>query len=466
LTLAARRLCYPFFMDEIWVLRGVQSGHRDITPPLLYGFLRGLSAVWPIADEWVMRLPSLLAVTLSAVLLPGWALLRRWPVRMTTTAWLTGSLLALSSPVLFYGAFVKIYALDVLFSVFMIGMWIELDHTRCQSAYWLLYLAVCGLFLSTTHTAIFVVAGFFTAFAWRWLFSGNRSITQGLIGGATHALLGLIFLCSYYFWLRLEVSADTAHDPIGLDQYWSNRYWDGSLSFVLDRSRAVFGHQFNLVQGAWLVVFLHVAIWVGLIVWHRWWRALGSLILAVVPIALVLLASFFQRYPYGEVRLMLFSTPLVYVLFALAVSENLKGRSWLIRSSSVLTAAFLMAFGLQALFADPYNTKFMGRVDDRPLHMLLRDNAVAGEAPIFTGEMESLGLDWYVNSSDIKVLPLADASKTYWNQAWFVVNMHGWEDEWSAYALLKKDIGFDEVAYFSHRPGLRAMLVRRQEKTR
>ncbi len=464
MILASRRLYYPFFMDEIWVVRGVQSGQRDITPPLLFGLLQGLSNVGSIREEWLMRLPSLVAVTLSAVLLPAWAFLRRWPLRHTGTAWITGCLLAFSSPVLFYGSFVKNYAVDVLFAVFMTGMWVETYHAKRHPRYWLLFLIGAGFFLSATHTAIFLVAGFAVAFAWRWLFSGNRSVSEGITFVVVHVLLVALFLCSYYLWLRLKVSADSFHDPAGLEGYWANHFWDGSVSFLLERSRHVFGHQFNLVRGAWLVVALHIAAWGGMTFWRRSWKALGWFIFAATPIALVLLASFFRRYPYGEVRLILFSTPLVYALFAHTISENLSGRSWMQRTAWVLTAAFLIVFGFQGLFGDPYDTKFMGRVDDRPLYMMLRDHASSEQTPIFSGEMEMAGLKWYVESDAITVLPLADGSGSRWQQAWFVLNTRGWDAEWDIYLAQKERLGFEALIRFSHRPGLRAILVRRHEK--
>ena len=35
ISLGCRRLFYPYFVDEFWVVRGVGGGARDITPALL-----------------------------------------------------------------------------------------------------------------------------------------------------------------------------------------------------------------------------------------------------------------------------------------------------------------------------------------------------------------------------------------------------------------------------------------------
>ena len=88
------------------------------------------------------------------------ATIRRWPRSETTAAWLTGFLLALSSPVVFYGAMVKVYALETLFSVWLVAMWIEAGLTPPRAAYWLALLAVGALFVATTYSAICALAGF------------------------------------------------------------------------------------------------------------------------------------------------------------------------------------------------------------------------------------------------------------------------------------------------------------------
>lgn len=460
LSLCSRRLSYPYFVDEIWVVRGVLDGERDITPPLLYVVLRVLHGLFRSDSEWLMRLPGLLSAVLGAILLPAWATLRRWSACETAAAWLTGGLLALSSPVFFYGGMVKAYTLEALFSVWMIAMMVEWAESPPRKAYWIAYLAVAGVFLVATYPAVFVVAGFCAAFAWRWIFGCRRPAAEGRIFLGVHLLLAALFLFAYAFRLRYQVSAGTANDPAGLDLYWTRAFWDGSWGFVKRQTLHFFGHQFNLVRGAWAVVGLHILTWVGGKIVRKQWEALDALVFAVAPIGLVLLASRFRLYPYGETRLMLFAAPLVFGLFAHAVAGNLRGRSWPRISVAILTAGFLAAFAFQGMIRDPYATGHMNFVDDRPLHALLRDSAASGGVPVFAGESAWAGLNWYLEPGGADIRPLAAAATASWSCAWFVVDERG-RGEWEFYRELQKQLELDETTRFSHRPGFHAVRVQR-----
>ena len=462
ISLGCRRLFYPYFVDEFWVVRGVGGGARDITPPLLYALLRGLHFLRRADAEWLMRLPSLLAAALGAIWLPAWATIRRWPRSETTLAWLTGVLLALSSPVVFYSAMVKAYTLESLFSVWLIAMWIEAGRPPPRAGYWPVLLAVAGLFVATTYSAVFALAGFAAAFAWRWYFGERRSAGEARRFLGVQTLLAAVFLCAYAGWLRPRVSAGAADNPPGsLNLYWSSTFWDGSLGFVVRQTRHFIGHQFNLARGAWLLAGLHIAGWAGAKIVRRRWADLAWLLLAAAPIGLILLASRFHLYPYGEMRLMLFTTPLVFALFARAVSENLEGPSRIRKIVALATAGFLVVFAFQGLVRDPYATGFMKFADDRPLHALLRDSAAPGGVPVFTGAAEWDALNWYLKPRGVDVRPLADAATTPWAWAWFVVDERG-RGEWSFYREQMERLGFEERARYSRRAGSHAVLVERK----
>ena len=462
LSLGCRRLFYPYFVDEFWVVRGVWTGERDISPPLLFGLLRGVHFLWRSDAEWLMRLPSLLATAMGVVLLPAWAAIRRWPRSETTAAWLTGGLLALSSPVVFYSAIVKAYALETLFSVWLVAMWIEAGRTPPRARYGLALLVVGSLFVATTYSAIFALAGFAAAFAWRWFFAERRSVAEARIFLGVHILLAAVFLCAYAGWLRYQVSAGAADDPPGsLNRYWATMFWDGSSGFVVRQTRHFIGHQFNLTRGAWLLAGAHLAAWAGALIVRRRRADLAWLLLPATPIGLLLLASRLHLYPYGEMRLMLFTTPLVFALFAHAVSENLGGRSWFRIGAALLTAGFLAVFAFQGLVRDPYATGFMKFTDDRPLHALLRASAAAGDIPVFTGAAEWEALNWYVKPGGVDVRPLADAATIPWTRAWFVVDERG-RGEWSFYREQKERLGFAERTRFSRRAGSHAVLAERK----
>lgn len=462
LSLGCRRLFYPYFVDEFWVVRGVWTGERDISPPLLFGLLRGLHFFWKSNAEWLMRLPSLLAAAAAVILLPAWATIRRWPRSETTPAWLTGGLLALSSPVVFYSAIVKVYALETLLSVWLVAMWIEAGRTPPRAGYWLALLVVGALFVAATYSAIFALAGFAAAFAWRCLFAERRSAAEARVFLGVHVLLVAVFLCAYAGWLRPQISAGAADDPPGsLNRYWATLFWDGSPGFVVRQTRHFIGHQFNLTRGAWLLAGAHLAAWAGARIVRRRRADLAWLLLPATPIGLLLLASRLHLYPYGEMRLMLFTTPLVFALFSHAVSENLGGRSWFRIGAALPTAGFLAVFAFQGLVRDPYATGFMKFTDDWPLHALLHDSASSGEIPVFTGAAEWEALNWYAKPGGVDVRPLADAATTAWTRAWFVVDERG-RGEWRFYREQKDRLGFEERARFSRRAGSHAVLAERK----
>ncbi len=113
----------------------------------------------------------------------------------------------------------------------------------------------------------------------------------------------------------------------------------------------------NLVRFWWLAVALLILTWL-----FRE-RNLIITMLALLPPLIVAAASTIHLYPYGEVRLMIFCFPALYLLVADAIAS--------IGRRVPLLLLLLAPFVVSGVARDPYNATYMHVDDLRPMFDLI-----------------------------------------------------------------------------------------------
>jgi hypothetical protein len=126
------------------------------------------------------------------------------------------------------------------------------------------------------------------------------------------------------------------------------------------------GQSLNLVRFWWLVIPVLILIWFV--------REKNIIIptLAILPPLVVVAASAAHVYPYGEVRLMIFCFPALFLL----VAQSLTGAARRVPLLLLLAAPFVFS----GLARDTYNATYMKTYDLRPMFEMIARSHVPGDA--------------------------------------------------------------------------------------
>jgi hypothetical protein len=149
---------------------------------------------------------------------------------------------------------------------------------------------------------------------------------------------------------------------------------------LFSNSKHWLGQAFNLVRFWWVVLPVLILLW---IVRKRDWPVI---LLAALPPLAVVLSSVFRLYPYGEVRLMSFTFPALYLL----VAESLAFAS---RRAPVLL--FVLApYVFNGAARDVYNMSYMRVHDLRALFATISNGHRPGE-PIYADPSYAAPLQYH-----------------------------------------------------------------------
>jgi hypothetical protein len=196
---------------------------------------------------------------------------------------------------------------------------------------WAAFFILSALGVLTLYSPIFIAGAALFAM---------RSKRQ-LAGAAGIIALGLL---AYFGWLAPGPESIQLHgDLTGF--FAANGRWVTSPRVFLRSSADWVGQALNLVRFGWLALLAAV-------VWLARTRDRAVAALLILPPCAAALASIERLYPYGEVRLMIFCFPALYLAIALGIGW-LAGRVPLI-------LVVLVPF---ALYVQKYNQTYM-RIDD------------------------------------------------------------------------------------------------------
>jgi len=366
------RLGSSLFEDEVWVAELVHRGgllpHTYNVPPLFYAIERLWSSLRGGGGaELLRRPPAFFGVV--AVALPFAALRLD---RVTRFGW--SVLLAFSSPLLFYSTRLKQYTLEASVCVLLIILFLNAQESD-RGRDWFLFFLAAAAGVMALHAPIFVVV---TA-ALLPVERRGRVVLGFLFVGALAAL-------AWFGWMAPGPETPRLHGDMEA-HFAANGRWVDSLPSLLANTKHWLGEAFNLVPFWWVIVpaFAVVALATPGLSGRR---KLTLVAFAVVPAALIAIASTQHRYPYGEVRLMIACFPGLYLLVASSAAAVARPAA----------LALLLLFGVPFVFAgaarDVYNRTYMHVDDLTPLFTTIVENRAPGE-PVYAEQSYATALRFH-----------------------------------------------------------------------
>ncbi|HXH40007.1 MAG TPA: hypothetical protein VNN08_15355 [Thermoanaerobaculia bacterium] len=343
-----RVLGTTLFEDEVWVAELVRQGgwhaHSYSTPPLFYAICRGWSALRGVSNAALREPAAIFGVALCAV--PFLAPLPR----VSRFAW--SVLLAFSSPLLFYSARLKQYTIEAFAVTVLIVLFL---HTRRNDS----RLATVAFFAAGAIAVMTLYSPVFVLVPMAILCVRRPHMLMGF--GLLFALFGL----AYVRWLAPGPESIRLHGDMNAYFAANGRWITSPASFIAGTTHWC-GQAMNLVRFWWLAVLLLMVAWL-----FRE-RNIVIALLALVPPLSVAAASTIHLYPYGEVRLMIFCLPALYLLVADSIAS-------ITRRVPVLLL-LLAPFVLNGVARDPYNETYMHVDDLRPMFVMIAHSHTSGEA--------------------------------------------------------------------------------------
>ncbi len=363
-----RQLDTSLFEDEVWVAELVRHGgwhaHSYSTPPLFYAVERLWAALRGTADAQLRDPVALFGIALAA--LPLFA------NRDRGTRFLWMVLLGCSSPLVFYSGRLKQYTLEALVAGVLIVLLLRaLDGGKPMI--WVAFFAVATLGATTLYSTVFVIGAAALVVVPR----APRLVLP-------FAFVFAAFAGAYFGYLAPGPESIVLHGDMNA-YFTSLGRWVTSPSLLWSNSLHFAGQAMNLVRGWWIVA-AGVALFCIL---RR--DELPATIVAIAPVAAAAAASTRHYYPFGEVRLMIFTFPALYLLVALALSQLAMRTRY---AGGVFVAVFIVAFAWNGLQRDTYNATYMGTFDLRPLYDFVAANHRSDE-PVFVTSSLLFPLRYY-----------------------------------------------------------------------
>jgi len=351
------------FEDEVWVAALIRRGdlhpHTYNIPPLFYAIGRAWASLRGMSDTALREPPAAFGVLLGAIVF--WAPLPR----MTRFLW--SVLLLFSSPLIFYSERLKQYTLEACAGTLLIVLYLRARENDALGP-WLLFFTAAGASVLVLHTPVFIVMAIGLAVL---LTRGWRRLLGFVVVGALAAT-------AYFAYMAPGPSTPKLHGEMNAWFAETGR-WINSPASLIANTKHWLGQAYNLTPFWWLLVIPLIALW--MLTKHD----IALITLTVVPPLIAAVASAFRFYPYGEVRLMIFCFPSLFLATADALATAA-------RRVPVLLLAPL-PFALIGAIRDPYNATYMGLSDLRTMFA-----TVARSAPtetIYVDPSEAAPLAYY-----------------------------------------------------------------------
>jgi len=362
-VLRFRGLDASLFEDEVWVADLVRNGgwhpHSYSVPPLFYAIERAWAAIRGAGPSSLREPPAFFGILLATIPL----LANR--DRVTRLLW--SVLLGFSSPLVFYSSRIKQYTLEACVVAVLIVILLRALESDSRMA-WLAFFAVAIAGVTTLYSPIFFVGAAALVVVPR-----APRLTLGF------ALVFAAFAAAYFGYLAPGPESIRLHGDMQAF-FTQNGRWVTSPSSLFHNTLHFTGEMMNLVRGWWIVVAAAGAFCLT----RR--EDLPLVVVAIAPVAAVAAASVWHFYPYGEVRLMIFAFPAIFLviasgLAAIAARVTVPG--------SVAVGLFLFAFAWNAVVRDTYNATYMHVHDLRPLYDFVAANRRRGDAVLAVDSLEA-----------------------------------------------------------------------------
>jgi hypothetical protein len=291
-----RGLGTTLFEDEVWIANLVRQGgwhpHSWSTPPLFYAICRGWIRLRGVSNNALREPAAILGIALCAV--PFFA-----PIpRLSRFAW--SVLLAFSSPLLFYAGRTKQYTLEAFAVAVLIVLFLHIRRNDSRIVVVAFFIAG-AIAVTTLYSPVFVLVPMAILCVRR----------PRMLAG--FALLAAFFAIAYARWLAPGPESIRLHGDMTA-YFAANGRWITSPASFLAGTMHWTGQAMNLVRFWWIGIALLV------IAWLIRERDITITLLSILPPFTVAAASTFRLYPYGEVRLMIFCLPALYLLVAESIA--------------------------------------------------------------------------------------------------------------------------------------------------
>src|SRR4051794_28494481 len=238
-----RFLSATLFEDEVWVAelvrRGGWHGHSWSTPPLFYALCRGWIGLRGVSNTTLREPAAIFGVAVCA--LPFFAPLPR----TSRFAWAT--LLAFSSPLLFYAARIKQYTIEAFAVTLLIVLFLHIRKSESVIATVAFFIAG-AIAVMTLYSPVFVLVPMA-------ILSIRR---PRMLGG--FAVLFALFALAYLRWLAPGPESIRLHGDMNA-YFAANGRWITSPASFLAGTMHWSGQAMNLVRFWWLAVALLVLVW-------------------------------------------------------------------------------------------------------------------------------------------------------------------------------------------------------------
>jgi hypothetical protein len=349
------------FEDEVWVARlargdAAYAPHTYSTPPLFHAINRAWVALRGSSDRALREPAAFFGVLLCAIPL--------FAPRPPLVRLLWSALLAFSSPLLFYSARLKQYTLEGCAAALLIVLYLRANDRKS----WAIFFVVAIASVMTLFSPVFIVAAL-------GLLSLRRP--RLLIG---FALVAAAWLVAWFAYLAPGTTTASLHGDMDVFFRAAGRWVDSPSSLMRNTLHWV-GEAFNLTRFWWLVLAA-LAGW-----WAARTRDLRIILLAALPPLMVVAVSVAHRYPYGEVRLMIFCFPALFLLAAEALAFAAR--------RVPLLLLLLAPFVLSGIVRDPYNESYMHLEDLRELIAVVQSAHRPGE-PVYADPSYAAPLSYYL----------------------------------------------------------------------
>lgn len=334
-------LRFSLFEDEVWVAallhRGDLHPHTYSIPILFYAIGRCWTSLRGFSDVALREPAALFGLFTPAVAF--------FAPRERRTRFLWAAMLAFSSPMLFYSGRLKQYTLEAFVTTCLIVLFLRASEHGARRT-WVAFFILAGVGALGLFGPVILVAA---AGCGALLTRNGRSMRILL----SFAAIGVLAGVAYFGWAAPGPQTPMLHGD--MDKFFTETgRWVTSPTLFASDSRHWIGESLNQVRFSWFLALVVVIVW---IVVRRDWVVLS---LALIPPLFVAGASMMHVYPYGEVRLMIFAFPAIYLMLADALSVVANRVPW--------APLLLVPFILNGAAGDVYNRTYMRIYDLHPLY--------------------------------------------------------------------------------------------------
>ncbi len=294
------------WLDEAWVANAISESslqkiiQGSLTAPLFFVFTIHLIVTFFANNEFFIRLlPCLFGIGAIAVF---YLIIRKHTGKIATLISL--GMLSFSYNAIHYSQELKQYTAAMFFTILLIFLCEKIiAHNRMHN--WILLVLFCMIGLGFDHSIIFILPPVFVVLL-IFCFQNQEWKKLFISGSIVFVFSALFFL----FHMRHQISSNLAN----IQSYWMPYYPKTSSFLVFTKwlSRST-QKMLDFFSFPYFPVSLIIII-VGLSLFYKKSKK-RFIIYVLLPVLLVLAASFLQRYPYGGTRLMLFIAPLLYLSF-------------------------------------------------------------------------------------------------------------------------------------------------------